>query len=243
MWLLQLGIISVVEGLVLLFVSFLFQKLRFVGSAYFNPRSAKLEQWLVFLLLSAAFGLTYDVLVGNLLGVFSYPRAASLGTIAYATFLFLNSTISYGVFACTVAMLPFKLRSAPSRCSLALKISFWISILVSLVAFSILSPALKVFSVGAIIVFASEFALLMFARLGPVAALLKCDPRLFFTLWGFSVSIGILYEAANSIIRLWEWTFLPSGAHTVETILAILLGYFVLAVPAFGISRLTLDSS
>lgn len=189
-WLLQLAIIGVVEGIILLFVSFSLEKLRFVGSAYFSPRSAKLEQWLAFLLLSLVFGLTYDVLVGNLLGIFSYPRAASLGALTYVAFLILNSTISYGVFACTVAMLPFKLQSVPSRCSLPLKLSFRISILAYFVAFSILSRELKVFSVGAIILFSSEIALLMFARLGPIAAHLKCDPRLFLMLWGFSVSIG-----------------------------------------------------
>src|SRR5580704_10569615 len=168
MCLLQLGIIGVVECCVMLFVSFSFEKLHVVGPPQFNPRTAKLRQWLTFLLLILAFGLTYDLVVGNMLGVFFYPCAASLGTITYATFIFMNSTISYGVFACTVAILPFKLQLAPSRCRLTLKIIFGISTLVSLLAFSILSPTLKVFSVGAIIVFASEFALLSFARLGPV---------------------------------------------------------------------------
>ncbi len=242
MWLLQLAIIGVVEVSVLLLLSFSLEKLQVVAPPHFNPRSAKPRQWLTFLLLIFVFGLTYDLVVGNLLGVFFYPCAASLGTITYATFIFLNSTISYGVFACTVAILPFKLELAPSHCRLTLKIIFGIFTLVSLVAFIIFSPALKVFSVGATIVFASEFALLSFARLGPVAALLKGDLRLFFTLWGFSVSIGILYESANSIIRLWEWSFLPSSPHTVETILVILIGYFVLVVPAFAISRWALDN-
>lgn len=239
----QLSIIFVVECSVMLLVYFSFERLRLVESPHFNPRSAKPQQWLTFLLLILVFGLTYDFVVGNMLGIFFYPCAASLGTITYATFILMNSTISYGLFACTVAILPFKFQVAPSRCRLTLKIIFGITTLVSLFAFSILSPTLKVFSVGAFIVFASEFAILSFARLGPVAALLKWDPRLFFTLWGFSVLIGILYEAANSIIRLWEWSFLPSSQYTLETILVILTGYFVLVVPAFAISRWALDNS
>lgn len=242
LWFWQLLVIGGIQGIVLIVVSLLVGDRRLDGLKYFNPRFAKRNQWVLFLGLVFMFGIAYDIFVGHMVGVFAYPMVAILDPVQYSVFLGLNSVISYGIFACTVAVLPIRLKSISTCYASRLKIIFGISIILSCVLSLILPPAFMVFVVGAVIVFSCEFIFLVFERMGPIAGLFRRDSRLFLTLWGYSISLGLCYEAANSVIRLWEWTFFPPNLRVLGDILVVLFGYFVLLAPALVISRLTLDS-
>jgi hypothetical protein len=188
--------------------------------------------------LGALFGFAYDSVLGAYGRVFEYPDVSCVGL-----FLALNAVLSYGVAACTAWILPCTTNS--HRSSMARVVAGAALLVLALGVLGALasqqaiqlSPLVRAFSIGILIVSAVELAAVVFWRLGPILRMTWGEFGPFACLVVWSAVVGAIYEAANLLCPLWQWNLGPNMPFWTEEAIIVALGYFVLFHPLLVVSR------
>lgn len=172
-------------------------------------------------------GFAFDLIIGDHRQVFTYVLPPTL------IFLLANSILSYGLAIATIVVI----RQDKDAQRKDKRFGVGSLLIISAIGIAIILRnidahlILAMFMIGAVVILGGEGASLFLGKTGPLLEALHGNWGEIARLWLASISLGIIYETANTIWPVWRWgaaTLLPMPWWSITL---ILFGYFVLFHP------------
>lgn len=199
-----------------------------MGSRHRLKRDYVIRVFFISMLLGVPTGILFDLLIGRGAGIFSYFLEQNL------VFLILNGMLSYGSAVATAATFPAEIRRHGRRLSRRdMRMMFAGAILIGTASLGLRlsNPIGEMFCAGIIVIVGSEIVALLAGWFGPIARISIGDIRPFCICWIYSVLIGAVYEIANAVFPVWQWTAGASLPRWSVEFFVVVFGYLVLFYP------------
>lgn len=195
-----------------------------------------LKRTILLVLAGAALGSAYDIVIGGVLGVFTYASPNAHPVL----FIIANGLLSYGVAMLTAAAMPVAI--ARRRMDVGVAAFLIVSLLVCLgLLLAYPNASVRAVVLGIALIAASELLAALCGRVGPFRAAAFGTYAPLALLAFASASCAAVYEAANAVFPVWQWNVVPGNPLVAESAL-IAVGYLALFHPMVTIAQVLMPA-